>query len=73
MEVDLPAELWLKILSYLPPGFVRRMLGVSRICFELAMDDIYRELELINGDSRTYGRVQFAGQAIYRMLLDTGD
>lgn len=35
---DFPTELWLEILSYLPPSYVLKLLGVSRILFELALD-----------------------------------
>jgi hypothetical protein len=60
MALDLPAELWLDILTYFPLGFVRTMAGVSRTCYELAMDDIYQELELVSADKRTLRRIRLA-------------
>ncbi|TFK70984.1 hypothetical protein BDN72DRAFT_895964 [Pluteus cervinus] len=41
---DLPIELWLDILSYLPPGSTRKLLGVNRTFFELAMNEIYQRI-----------------------------
>ncbi|KAF8155581.1 hypothetical protein B0H34DRAFT_502189 [Crassisporium funariophilum] len=52
-EIDMPAELWLKILGYLPKGTVRKMIGVNRFLFELALDDLYREIELIYDNETT--------------------
>ena len=51
--VDLPPELWLEILSYLPRIYVQRMMGVSRTCYALALAEIFRKLDLIHSDSRT--------------------
>ncbi|TFK70986.1 hypothetical protein BDN72DRAFT_838231 [Pluteus cervinus] len=50
MAQDLPTELWLNILSCLPRGSVRKLLGVNRTLFELAMDDIYEEVRFIADD-----------------------
>ncbi|KAF8152220.1 hypothetical protein B0H34DRAFT_724374 [Crassisporium funariophilum] len=52
-EIDLPAELWLKILGYLPKGTARKMIGVNRFLFELALDDLYQEIKLIHDDETT--------------------
>ncbi|KAG6827471.1 hypothetical protein H0H92_011656 [Tricholoma furcatifolium] len=41
---DLPVELWRHILSFLPSEYIRKVMGISRNLFEMAMDDIYREL-----------------------------
>ncbi|KAJ7577431.1 hypothetical protein C8J56DRAFT_1031456 [Mycena floridula] len=46
MSTDLPVELWLHILSFLPPHFVKRLIGVNRVLFNLAQDDIYQEMRL---------------------------
>ncbi len=35
---DLPIELWLEVLSYLPRGFVWKMVGMNRALFELGMN-----------------------------------
>lgn len=43
---DLPAELWMEILSYLPQGFLRKMIGVNRCMFEQGMNEIYREVRM---------------------------
>jgi hypothetical protein len=49
---DLPVELWLKILSYLPRSAQRKLLGVNRFLFELALDDIYEEVRFIVDDKQ---------------------
>jgi hypothetical protein len=49
---DLPAELWLEILSYLPPGHVRKLLGINRFLTEMALDEIYYSFALHNGFRR---------------------
>ena len=51
--IDLPPELWLEILSYLPDIYFRKMMGVSRILYALALREIYRELDLHHPNSRT--------------------
>jgi len=50
--VDLPPELWLEILSYLPHIYLRRMMGVSRTLYALALPDMFRELNLAHPHSR---------------------
>ncbi|KIM44164.1 hypothetical protein M413DRAFT_443202 [Hebeloma cylindrosporum] len=44
---DLPLELWLEILSYLPRSTLHRMIGVNRILFELALDEKYEEIKFM--------------------------
>ena len=50
---DLPPELWLEILSYLPDIYLRKMMGVSRTLYALALPEIFRELDLLNDDPAT--------------------
>lgn len=45
---DLPIEVWLEVLSYLPRGFVWKMIGVNRALFELGMDELYEEVRLMD-------------------------
>ena len=47
---DLPPELWSEIVSYLPKGDLRKMLGVNRFLFELALNDIYEEVRFTSDD-----------------------
>ncbi|KAJ3513934.1 hypothetical protein NLJ89_g2668 [Agrocybe chaxingu] len=47
---DLPVELWLEILGLLPRSTLHKMIGINRTLFELALDDIYREIRFINDD-----------------------
>ncbi|RXW21430.1 hypothetical protein EST38_g4435 [Candolleomyces aberdarensis] len=47
---DLPPELWLEILSYLPRTYIYKMMGLNRLLFELAMQDKYEEIRLISDD-----------------------
>jgi len=44
---DLPLELWLQILSYLPRKALHSMIGVNRMLFELALDEKYEEVRFI--------------------------
>lgn len=53
MENELPFELWLEILSYLPQGFHRRLIAVNRALFEYALDEIYKKVELVHDDENT--------------------
>lgn len=52
MEDKIPFELWLKILSYLPQSYKRKMIGVNRSLFEYAMDEVFRKLSLAADDER---------------------
>ena len=45
---DLPLELWLEILTYLPRSTLARMIGVNRILFELALGEKYEEVRFID-------------------------
>ncbi|KAH6918570.1 hypothetical protein BKA70DRAFT_1457399 [Coprinopsis sp. MPI-PUGE-AT-0042] len=63
---DLPAELWLEILSYLPSSSFVKLIGVNRIFFELAFDYKYKEVRLLSRDPSTLHtfeqlRVELAG------------
>ncbi|KAF8063322.1 hypothetical protein FPV67DRAFT_1672353 [Lyophyllum atratum] len=49
---DLPVELWLHILSFLPRHYKRRAMGTNRTLYEIAMNDIYREVRLISEHDR---------------------
>jgi F-box domain len=50
---DLPTELWLHILSYLPSSSFMKLMGVNRTFFNLALDSKYDEVRLVSSDSRT--------------------
>ncbi|KAF8152232.1 hypothetical protein B0H34DRAFT_800709 [Crassisporium funariophilum] len=50
---DLPLELWLEILSYLPRSTLHKMIGINRILFEIALDDIYEEVRFVCDDKDT--------------------
>ncbi len=54
MAQDLHIELWLNIPSYLPRGAIHKLLGINRALFELAMDDIYHEVQLIADDKKMW-------------------
>lgn len=49
---DLPVELWLEILSYHPPHFISKMVGVNRFLHEMAMNWRYEEVRLVGCDKR---------------------
>jgi hypothetical protein len=48
---DLPLELWLEILSYLPRSALHMMIGVNRTLFELALDEKYEEIRFLADDT----------------------
>jgi hypothetical protein len=50
---NLPYEVWLQIVEHLPGGSPEELLGVNHILFEIAMDDRYREVEIIHSDKKT--------------------
>jgi F-box-like len=50
---DLPAEIWLEILSYLPLYSFVKLIGVNRTFFEQALDRNYEEVQLLKRDPRT--------------------
>ena len=54
---DLPLEIWMEILSYLPRGFVRRMIGINRLLFELGMNEIYKEVYLMEHEGVGLGQI----------------
>ena len=55
---DFPSELWLEVLSYLPPSYVVNLVGVNRFLFELALDYKYEELQLISCEQRDLNNFQ---------------
>lgn len=62
---DLPIELWLEILRYHPRSTLRKMMGVNRVLFELALDDLYSEVQLITDDEdakRTFAQLRCVPQ-----------
>lgn len=50
---SLAIELWIEILSYLPRDFRKKMIGVCRALFDLALDDIYEEVVLCADDDKS--------------------
>ena len=44
---DLPLELWLQILTYLPRNALHSMIGVNRKLLGLALDERYEEVRFI--------------------------
>lgn len=58
MVRDLPTELWVEILSYLPQGHVRKLLGINRFLTEVALDEIYYSFTLNNGFRRIVSDIQ---------------
>ncbi|KJA16056.1 hypothetical protein HYPSUDRAFT_91565 [Hypholoma sublateritium FD-334 SS-4] len=47
---DFPPELWSEIIDYLPRGDLRKMIGVNRFLFELALNDLYEEVRFTSDD-----------------------
>ncbi|KDR72827.1 hypothetical protein GALMADRAFT_142557 [Galerina marginata CBS 339.88] len=71
---DLPIELWLEILQYLPRSALHGMLGLSRVLFEVVMNDLYEEIRFISDDKamlKTFDQMKFAGIAsrVRRLLI----
>ncbi|KJA18728.1 hypothetical protein HYPSUDRAFT_69653 [Hypholoma sublateritium FD-334 SS-4] len=48
--VDVPPEIWHNILRFLPSSLVQRLYGVSRVFFDVAMNEKYRDVSLDHGD-----------------------
>ncbi|KAJ3562050.1 hypothetical protein NP233_g9816 [Leucocoprinus birnbaumii] len=63
---DLPPEIWAEILSYLPRGSVRKMIGINRMLFELGMDELYKEICLTDYEDaglKTFQQIQYPNLA----------
>lgn len=45
---DLPLELWMEVLAYLPRGFVWKLIGINRYLFEMGMNELYEEVRLMD-------------------------
>jgi hypothetical protein len=56
MTPDLPVELWLHLLDLLPKSYLRKMMGINRTLFELAMNEVYQEIRFIE-DGRDMTRI----------------
>ena len=60
---DFPPELWLEIVAYLPRSDMRKMMGVNRFLFELALNDIYEEVRFTSEDKameRVFEQLRYA-------------
>jgi hypothetical protein len=51
--MDLPYEIWLQIVEFLPSDFVRTLLTVNSSLFEIATDERYREVRVTTLDEQT--------------------
>lgn len=49
---DFPPELWSEIVAYLPRSDLRKMIGVNRFLFELALNYIYEEVRFTSDDKQ---------------------
>lgn len=49
---DFPPELWSEIVTYLPRSDLRKMIGVNRFLFELALNYIYEEVRFTSDDKQ---------------------
>lgn len=56
MAPDLPLELWLHVLGLLPKHYLRKMMGINRTLFELAMNEMYQEIRFIE-DGQDMARI----------------
>jgi hypothetical protein len=50
----LPSELWILIAEQLPPGDLLKLIGVSRLFFNLIMNELYGQLSFITGDPHVF-------------------
>ncbi|TFK38338.1 hypothetical protein BDQ12DRAFT_108734 [Crucibulum laeve] len=55
---DIPGELWLEILAYLPAEYLWKMIGVSRFLFETAMNQRFNEVTFYADDKAMTERFQ---------------
>jgi len=54
--MDLPVEIWIKIISYLPDSDLPKAMRISRNIFLAALSRLYRKTELHCVDSKTLQR-----------------
>lgn len=52
MASDLPVELWLYIISLLPSSHRQKLIGINRVLFRLAMDEIYQEVRFMDDNAK---------------------
>jgi len=55
MLKELPSEIWVLILAYLPSKYVRRLYFVNKLFFNIAMDLRYQEA-CIGGNPKLLGK-----------------
>jgi len=48
--VELPVEIWLHIVGFIPADDRRKLVGVNRVFFELIMDELYGQLNFVNSN-----------------------
>lgn len=70
MPLDLPVEIWLEILSYLPQSFLYKLMGLNRVLFNLAMKHKYEEVRFMTDDKsqlKTFEKLRF----VFCIFLET--
>ncbi|EDQ99692.1 uncharacterized protein LACBIDRAFT_295922 [Laccaria bicolor S238N-H82] len=50
MVTELPVEIWLHIVGFIPADDRRKLVGVNRVFFELIMDELYGQLNFVNSN-----------------------
>jgi hypothetical protein len=59
--MDLPLDIWHRIVSFIPTEQLRTLYGVDHTFFNLAMNIRYKEVDLYRADVDVY-RVDFKGR-----------
>ncbi|TFK35805.1 hypothetical protein BDQ12DRAFT_687583 [Crucibulum laeve] len=52
--VELPTEIWLYIAEFIPKNDFRKLAGLNRIFYELVINGLYNELNLMNSNPRLF-------------------
>ena len=56
--MTLPTEIWRKIFDHLPSATRIRCIGIDRVCLDLALQEIYQELNVERSDEASLQRLE---------------
>lgn len=75
LHIDLPVEIWLHIISFLPSEEIRRLSGLNHLFYEAAMDDTFRKVTFYTANTtwcnlKRLAQLQYASSQL-KLLLST--
>lgn len=49
--IDIPYDIWLHILQFIPDDALSILISVDRVCFDKVMDNRYRDVSFESGEA----------------------